>query len=114
MEEMIAMCGLRCDQCPALKATRNDDHELRRQTAEQWSKEFGAEIKPEDVNCDGCLNLEGRHINYCDVCKIRKCGIDRGVANCAQCDDYACEQLNDSFAMAPAAKANLEAIRKQV
>jgi hypothetical protein len=111
MAEMIAVCGLSCSRCPAYQATQKDDDEERKRVAEMWSKQFGTDIKPEDVNCDGCVATEGRHINYCALCEIRKCGLDRSVDNCAFCDDYACARLEKFFQMAPQAKANLERIR---
>ena len=49
---------------------------------------------------------------YCHVCEIRKCGQEKQIKNCAYCADYACEKLEKFFTMAPAAKANLEDIKK--
>ncbi|MCK4527151.1 DUF3795 domain-containing protein [candidate division WOR-3 bacterium] len=114
MDEMIAFCGLTCSKCPALLATQKDDNNERKKVAEFWSKEFNQEIKVEDINCDGCLVENGRLFNYCKICKIRKCGLEKGVENCAYCNDYACEELNKFFDMAPEAKQNLEEIRKQI
>ena len=114
MDEMIAFCGLTCTRCPAFLATRSDDDEARRKIAQEWSKEFGADINPEDINCDGCLATDGRHIGYCGMCEIRKCGMDRGVENCAHCADYACEKLEDFFGKAHEARATLDAIRRNI
>jgi len=47
MKEMIAYCGLICNECPAYIAHKNDNEQLRIKTAKQWSKEFKADIKPE-------------------------------------------------------------------
>lgn len=112
MDEMIAYCGLNCTGCPAFIATRNDDDEERKRVAAMWSKQFGAEIAPGDINCDGCLVTDGRHIGYCSTCEIRKCGQERAVVNCADCGDYACEKLEKFFKMAPEARKRLEGIRK--
>ena len=112
MDEMIAFCGLTCSGCPAYVATQNDNDDDRRRVAEMWSKEYGADIKPEDINCDGCLRSDGRHIDYWRVCEIRKCGQDRGVVNCARCDDYACEKLVKFFEKAPEARDKLSSIRQ--
>ncbi|WP_167527780.1 DUF3795 domain-containing protein [Desulfosarcina alkanivorans] len=35
---------------------------------------------------DGCLSTGGKHIGYCQTCKIRKCCRDKGLENCAACD----------------------------
>lgn len=114
MDAMIAYCGLNCAQCPALLATQQDDDNERKKVAEQWSKQYSSEIKPEDINCLGCLSEKRPVFHYCTICEIRKCGRERGVINCAHCDDYACEKLNNFFSMAPEAKNSLEEIRKNL
>ena len=73
------------------------------------------EFKPEDINCDGCLSEGSRLSGYCrNLCQVRPCARDRGVENCAYCDDYACEKLSDFLAQVPQAKATLERIRKSI
>jgi len=108
---MISVCGLVCTQCPAFEATRDNDHAKRKETAEKWSKAFKSEIKPEQVNCTGCVSTAGPVFSYCQVCEIRKCGQGRKLKNCAECPEYACAKLTGFFAMAPEAQKNLEAIR---
>jgi len=112
MKKIIAYCGIACTECPAFIATQNDDNEKRKETAELWTKEYHYDIKPEDINCDGCLTKTGRVINYCTVCEIRKCGQSRKVKNCAFCGDYACEKLEKFFKVAPMYKATLDEVRK--
>jgi hypothetical protein len=110
--KIIAFCGIDCSECKALIATRKNDNALRREIAEEWSKMFGHEIKPEAINCVGCLTVDGPHINYCSICEI-KCGIERGVENCAYCVDYKCEKLAEFHEQAPEAKNRLEEIRNK-
>jgi hypothetical protein len=111
MEKMIAYCGIECSKCPALIAKKENNDELRKKTAEEWSKQFNAEMKPEDINCDGCLST-GVLVGYCNICEIRKCGIEKKVENCAYCNDYICEKLEKWFKNVPDAKNRLEEIRK--
>jgi hypothetical protein len=92
---------------------KDDDNE-RKKVAEQWSKEYGVEIKTEDVNCDGCVSGTERHIDHWDECEIRKCGQEKNVKNCAYCDDFACEKLNKFFEAVPDAKNTLEEIRNSL
>ena len=113
MAEMLAMCGLDCAVCPALLAHENDDQELRVRTAADWSKRYGVEFEAAQINCVGCLNLKGVHVGHCGECKIRKCGLERGVKNCAQCDSYPCNTISSFTESVPPAKANLEALRPQ-
>jgi hypothetical protein len=112
MDEMVAFCGLTCTSCPAFIATQNDDDEARREIAAKWSSEFGSDIRPEDINCDGCMVDDGRHIAYCGMCEIRKCGRERSVENCAYCPDYGCEKIAGFLAKAEVARARLERIRR--
>jgi len=114
MNEMIAFCGLLCHECGAFQATRNDDDQKRAEVAELWSKEFNSEIKPEDINCDGCLSDGGNLFTYSKVCEIRKCGKEKSVINCAHCNDYACEKLEKFFQMVPDAKKRLDEIRSKL
>lgn len=76
MQKMIAICGLVCTECPAYRATQKDDNEEREKIAERWSsKEFP--LKPEDINCDGCLAFGKRLMKYCNRCEVRACGFEK-------------------------------------
>jgi len=112
MNKIIAFCGLTCTECLAFIATQKDDDKEREKVAKVWSKEFKRKIKPEEINCDGCLEESGRLFNYCKVCIIRECGKEKVVENCAYCDDYACEKLTKFFDIAAEAKTALVEIRK--
>lgn len=111
MSDMLSFCGLACSECGAFLATREDDDEKRGEVAALWSKLYGADIKPEDINCYGCLSEGEIVFSYCKVCEIRKCGTEKGLENCAHCEDYACEKLAKFFEMVPEAKKRLDKIR---
>jgi hypothetical protein len=113
MVKMIAFCGINCTECKAFIATQEDSEEKRREVAEEWSKAFGHEIKLGEINCDGCLDQGGRHIDYCGTCEVRKCGIEKEVENCAYCVDYRCEKLEKFHEQAPEAEKTLEEIRQK-
>lgn len=114
MDKMIAICGVDCSECPALLATQNNDDARREEVAETWSRQYNADIKPEQINCDGCTSKSERIFFYCNICEISRCGKEKGVENCAHCDEYACEKLTEFFAMAPEARTTLEEIRKSL
>ena len=114
MDTIIGYCGIVCDACPALKAKKTNDDELRKKTAEEWSEAFKTPFKPEDINCDGCISDSDRHIGHCQVCEIRKCGKQKGIENCAHCDDYVCEKLEGFFKMVPDAQKHLDAIKSGI
>ena len=116
MQEMIAYCGLVCTGCPAYLATQKDDDEERRRVAELWTKQYGHEFTPEDINCDGCLSETGRLSGYTEnICEIRRCARGKGVVNCAHCEEYeACEKLAAFFEQAPGAREKLEEVRERL
>jgi hypothetical protein len=113
MERIIAYCGLVCSECEAYTATQADDPVKLAQLAEKWRQAFNSpEITADSILCDGCPGTNGgRRIGYCATCEIRACALDRGLANCAHCADYACEKLENFFAQAVGARGVLDEIR---
>ena len=108
MERIMAFCGLTCQDCGAFVATQNDDDAKRVEVSQEWSRLFKVEVKPEDINCDGCLTDEGRLFSYCKVCEIRRCAKEQGLLSCAHCDSYPCQKLDFIFKTTPEAKERLD------
>jgi len=98
MGKVIGYCGVDCSKCSPYIAKQEDDNELRRRYAEEQSMLFEITILPESINCDGCIS-EGEHLGYCSVCEIRKCCQEKGLENCAGCDDYVCKELEKVYAV---------------
>jgi hypothetical protein len=110
---MIAYCGLDCEKCEAFIATQKNDDALRAQVAAKWAKDYGAPIKPEHINCTGCLST-GPKTYYCDqLCEVRKCAVKKSVGTCADCPEYACAQLDEILRRAPQAKQALDGLRRR-
>lgn len=114
MVEMISRCGLKCNECGAFKATKADDDNMRRQVAANWSMMYKADIKPEDINCEGCLSTGKKVFSHCNVCEVRKCAVEKDVPNCAHCSRYICEKLDNFLEKAPENRELLEKIRRTV
>ncbi len=110
MEKLIAPCGINCAECKALQATLSNDDKMRSKVAAEWSKEYHADIKPENINCTGCLG-EGVHFSHCNECEIRSCATGKGHRTCAECSDFACEKLEQLFGFVPSATENLISLR---
>lgn len=109
MKELIACCGLDCEQCEARIATIRDDHDLREKTAQKWSEMNNApEITPEIVNCMGC-RADGVKFAYCSqYCEIRKCVSKKGFTTCGDCKELNdCRIVDAAFANAPEAREYL-------
>jgi hypothetical protein len=87
VKKMLARCGYRCDLC----AARSDDAALRQRLIDGWRKYLGHDMyTAENVRCDGCMN-DGRLADK--NCPVRPCAIEKGVENCAYCDEYPCDKL---------------------
>jgi len=103
-----------CGECPVYIATKNNDDEMRVQTAAYFSKKFGAEVKPEHINCSGCVagSVNGTILfGHCQSCQVRLSAKSRGIRSCTECSDYACETLKETWAhLPPEAKKNSEKI----
>lgn len=113
MDKMIAICGLVCTDCPAYTATQANDRTALERVAAQWREQFNApNITTDSILCDGCLDDVGRKCVHCSECEIRACGKERGVINCAYCDQYTCEKLEGFFGFSPEARAVLDGIRQ--
>jgi len=112
MEKMIAYCGLTCAECPAYVATKAGDEEALAKVAEQWSAEYNTQLTADDCRCDGCLSETGPWMSHCSECGIRACGVEKGVENCAHCDEYGCDKLTEFFGFVPDAKTTLDGIRE--
>lgn len=119
MKTVMAYCGLICESCPIHLATLEQDTDrqqaMRESIAEQCAEHYGMDLHPDDItDCDGCLANTGRLFSGCLQCEIRKCAREKGIENCAYCDDFACKILLDHFSLDPGAKTRLEEIRKTI
>jgi len=111
MDKMIAYCGLVCTDCPAYIATQANDSDALEGVAAQWREAYNApDITVESVVCDGCVTDGGRKCGHWFECEIRACAMERKVANCAYCGEYACDKLEGFFGMAPDACTTLDSI----
>ena len=98
---MTAYCGVNCPKCEALIATREDDDNRRARLAQKWSEQYKADIRPDQISCNGCRS-KGAKFFYCDtICEIRKCCLKKNVENCAVCGEYPCAMLLEITKLVP-------------
>jgi hypothetical protein len=121
LDPHIAYCGLDCSGCDVFRATAFDDDQMRQDYADQIKLNWKIEIDPAGVSCYGCRD-ERPKTGFCASCEVRACTKERGLNNCATCEDYGCEKmLRVHAAMVNVGKAidgvatarlNLESIRR--
>lgn len=89
MAEILSYCGYRCDLCPAYHENLESDED-RERVREDWIKYYNHEAEIDEVECKGCMAgpREGN-----PNCQVRPCAIDKGVATCAECSEFACEMI---------------------
>jgi hypothetical protein len=112
-KRMFAFCGIVCTDCRAFIATQRNDGELKEKVAKAWSTETET-LKPEDIDCHGCLTTGPRLLKFCETCEVRRCGHERGVENCAYCSEFPCVKVTTLWKSITESKpkATLEAIRE--
>jgi hypothetical protein len=94
LSDFIAACGFDCRDCPAYKATHNNDKAEQERVAEKWSKAAGKTMTTEEIMCDGCRIPGGRLVAYCASCVIRACALEKGFPTCAHCPQMlSCEKI---------------------
>ncbi|MEJ2495000.1 MAG: DUF3795 domain-containing protein [Ignavibacteriaceae bacterium] len=119
MNTSISYCGLVCESCPIYLATRETNKSKKKKMIydiiDMCATHYGVNYKYEDINeCDGCKSTSGRLFFGCNDCRIRRCAIEKGVENCAYCEEYACNNLFEIFKTDPGAKTRLDLIRNSI
>ena len=97
MNEILARCGYRCDQCLAYRPNVEANPSNQLTLSDGWHKYFGFRILAEQIICDGCMAQNPRLIDK--ACPVRPCVLERGLANCAGCPDYICDKLSERLAV---------------
>jgi len=93
MKPILTRCGYRCDLCLAYRPNIEKNPLNQQKLSDGWFKYFGFRIQPENILCDGCMAENARLIDQ--GCPVRPCVLEKGLDNCAACDEYVCEKLKE-------------------
>ncbi len=108
---MISYCGADCSKCEGYQATQENSATKRKKVAEKWTVQYNTDIQPEQINCHGCKSDGTKFYFTENSCEIRKCNIEKGTLNCAECAEYKCDKLEKFIEFAPSVGDALEALR---
>lgn len=112
MQTIYGVCGLTCSDCDAYQATKANDAARFESIAAKWRADYNnPAIEAASVWCNGCLSLRDRRCGHTDECRIRACGLEHGIANCAKCPEYGCEKIENFLSYVPGLRSTLEALR---
>lgn len=89
MEPILTRCGYRCDLCLAYRPNVEKNRSNQQELSDGWFKYFDLRLEPAMIICDGCMEEHPRLIDQ--QCGVRSCVIEKKLENCAQCDQYICE-----------------------
>src|SRR3989304_4037641 len=102
MKAHIAKCGYRCDLCSAFKPALTDAD--KQDISRAFRQYYGMQIRPEDVKtCTGCQSSD---IPNDKECPVFPCVMEKGIDNCAFCDDFGCDKLKQRMDIVKQIKKN--------
>jgi len=104
----ISYCGLNCLNCEIYQATTNETKEKKIETAKKYN------LNVDDINCFGCSDNQGTIFKDCRDCKVRVCGISKGLSNCGECPEYPCDKLDLHFEQDHSCRVMLDSIKENV
>jgi hypothetical protein len=95
MNDMIAVCGCNCSQCPTYKKNLKT-FEDRKRCSWGWEEYLNIRLSPEKLRlCDGCPIPDSQRNVYYLNCIVRKCALTNRIKNCAYCSSYPCEEVKN-------------------
>jgi hypothetical protein len=97
MDTSLTRCGYRCDLCLAYILNVELNPANQQKLSDGWFKYFGFRIEPQNIVCDGCMADLPRLIDQ--GCPVRPCVIEKGLDNCASCDEYVCAKLKERIVL---------------
>ena len=98
MPDIIARCGFKCNLCLIYRDNLKKDERNKQRFRDSLERIYGEQLTLEECYCDGCMTPESENpIRITADCTIQPCVIEKGLENCAYCDQYPCKDLEAKF-----------------
>jgi hypothetical protein len=98
MPDIIARCGFKCNLCLIYRDNLKKDERNRQKFRDGLEKYYGDKLTLEECYCDGCMTPDSANpVRISKDCTVRPCAIEKGLENCAYCEEYPCENLERKF-----------------
>ncbi len=113
--EKLTYCGYMCtDECQFLKATRENNAELKEEVYKLWQikERFGIEFNPEEIFCWGCKATDKPEGPVIKNCTVRSCVKSKELECCIQCAELD-ECTRDLWERFPEFKKTVIEMQKQ-
>ncbi len=108
---LVKGCGGYCGGCLDYLAYINNDEELKKKLAKQFSEELDMNIKSEDVGCLGCHGTI--HKPWCASCSLQRCTEGKKNLTCASCDEFPCDKLETYYQEHRESESRAHLLRRQ-
>lgn len=112
----LTYCAWKCspETCVMLKATQDDNEELRKKAFEisGFKEKFGVEYDKKLVFCHTCKEENKPQNMMMKACEVKNCAVERGVRSCVECKDLSgCKK--ETWVKYPQQKAYALKLQKQ-
>lgn len=92
----LGSCGSNCLTCKTLRATLEDDDDLRKSEAAVLKEKNNINMHYSQMNCFGCTS--GDRLDSCAAnCPWQPCCKQNSVIRCNQCKKYPCDKISELF-----------------
>ncbi len=92
MKEIMSACGVLCSKCGAYQAASRG-RAYQQEVADAWLRIFERDEKTKDISCGGCLSPDSQVFHTSVRCTARRCCMEKGLKNCAECPEESCALL---------------------
>ena len=88
----MSACGVVCSGCGAFYAVAKGSV-YQQEVAEAWRRIYARDEATANISCHGCLGPDKQVFHTSIRCTARRCCLNKGFNNCAECPEDSCAYL---------------------